>query len=82
MESNVRSRFWFESVLGLLCGVLGVLTLVWRDWVEVLTGVDPDRHSGAIEWAIVAMLFGLMVVVLCAAGVEWRRCRTGVIPAT
>jgi hypothetical protein len=81
MESNVRSRFWFESVLALLCGVLAVVTLVWRDWVEALTGVDPDRHSGALEWAIVASMFMLMVVILCAAGIEWRRARAGVIPS-
>jgi len=28
---------------------LAVLTVVWPDWIEVTTGLDPDQHSGAIE---------------------------------
>jgi hypothetical protein len=81
MGSNVRGRFWLESVVALLCAVLAVVTLVWRDWIEGLTGVDPDRHSGALEWAIVTVLFVLMVVIACAAGVEWRRARAAAVPA-
>jgi DMSO/TMAO reductase YedYZ heme-binding membrane subunit len=81
MESNVRARFWLESVLALLCGVLAVVTLVWRDWIERLTGVDPDRHSGALEWAIVAGLLVLTVVIASAARVEWRRAHAATVPA-
>jgi hypothetical protein len=33
-----------------------VLTFAWRDWIEAIFRVDPDRHSGALEWAIVAVL--------------------------
>ena len=75
MESNVRARFWFESALALLCGLLAVVTLVWRDWIEALTGLDPDRRSGALEWAIVAVLLVLCVLIAGAARVEWSRAR-------
>jgi hypothetical protein len=33
--------------------LLLILTLAWRDWIEITFGVDPDHHSGAAEWAIV-----------------------------
>ncbi len=75
MESNVRARFWLESALALLCGVLAVITLVWRDWIEALTGFDPDHHSGALEWTIVVVLLVLFVVITRAARIEWRRLR-------
>jgi hypothetical protein len=51
------------------------LTLFWRDWIEGLTGVDPDRHSGSLEWAIVAGLFGLCLAVAVVARTEWSRAR-------
>jgi hypothetical protein len=73
MKSAVRARFWLEATLASLSGFLGVLTVFWRDWVEALTGFDPDRHTGSFEWAIVAGLLLLCVAVGVAARAEWRR---------
>ena len=73
MKSNVRARFWLETSLASLCGVLAVVTLWWRDWIEALTGFDPDHHSGSVEWAIVAGLFVLCIAVSVIARAEWRR---------
>jgi hypothetical protein len=73
MKSAVRARFWFELALASLSGFLAVLTVSWRDWVEALTGSDPDRHNGSFEWTIVAGLLLISVVVGVAARVEWRR---------
>lgn len=50
------NRIRLESALAIASGTLCVLTLVWRDWIEAVFRVDPDRHSGALEWAIVAVL--------------------------
>jgi hypothetical protein len=36
--------------------VLGVATLVWNDWIELLFKVDPDAGDGSLEKAIVAVL--------------------------
>jgi hypothetical protein len=69
----VRSRFWLELGLASLTGVLFLITLVSRDWIEAVFGWDPDRHSGSLEWGIV---FGLLALTLLAAGTayaEWRR---------
>jgi hypothetical protein len=50
------SRLRLESALALASGTLCVLTFVWRDWIEAVFRVDPDRHSGTLEWAIAAVL--------------------------
>jgi hypothetical protein len=75
MKSKVRARFWLETSLASLCGVLAVLTFWWRDWVEALTGFDPDHHSGSFEWAIVAGLFLLCIAVSVVARAEWRHAK-------
>jgi hypothetical protein len=62
----VRKRFWIEAGLAVLSGLLLVLTLVTREWIEILTGWDPDGGNGAVEWLIVVVLlvatatFGLL----------------------
>jgi hypothetical protein len=70
-----RVRFWTESVIAGAALVLGLMTVVWPDWIEAVFGVDPDNHSGALEWLVVA---GLLVVAAGAGGVarvERRRLR-------
>jgi len=49
-------RIRLESALAIASGTLCVLTFAWRDWIEAVFRVDPDQHSGALEWAIVAVL--------------------------
>ena len=55
--------FWLETVLACASGLLGILTLVWRDWMEAISGVDPDHHNGSVEWIVV---FGLLALALGA----------------
>jgi hypothetical protein len=81
MRSTVRVRFWFEAGLGSLCGFLAILTLFWRDWIEAMSGFDPDRHSGSLEWAVVAGLLLACVFVGLAARSEWRRPRAALAAA-
>lgn len=82
MNSKVRTRFWVEAVLASACGFLAVLTSFWPDWIEELTGFDPDEHSGSVEWTIVAGLALACVVVSLAARAEWRRPRPAVVAGT
>jgi len=78
---QLRTRFWIEATLATASTALVVLTLAWKDWIEALTGFDPDHHGGALEWAIVAVLLLLVVVIARAAHVEWRRPRAATVPA-
>jgi hypothetical protein len=45
-------RRWPGVVVGLAIGSLGALTLFTPRWIEASTGVDIDRGSGVLEWAV------------------------------
>jgi hypothetical protein len=67
---RMRTRFWIESGLGTLAGLLFVLTLFRRDWIEAF-GFDPDQHSGSAEWLVAAVLLSIAVASGVAARIEW-----------
>lgn len=73
MKGKVRWRFWVETGLASVCGFLAVLTLFWRDWIEGVSGLDPDHHNGSFEWLILAGLFLVCVLLALAARTERRR---------
>ncbi len=54
-------------------GFVAVLTLVWRDWIETVFGVDPDHGNGSLEWFVVAALAVITTALVVGARVEWRR---------
>ena len=68
-----RLRFRIELVIAGAATLLGLLTLVWPDWIEGVFGVDPDSHSGDLEWLVVVALLGVAAVMTGAARFEWRR---------
>jgi hypothetical protein len=69
----MRTQLWIETALAVVSGSLCVLTLFWRDWIEAILRVDPDGHSGALEWLIVVALVGATAVFSLLARAEWRR---------
>jgi hypothetical protein len=77
MENRLRRHFWVEAALGMLTAVVLVLTLVQRDWIESLFGIDPDQHSGALEWLIVGGLLAATLTLVSLAAYEWRRATAG-----
>lgn len=56
---EVRGRFWVEAAVFVVDFAVLIITVVWRDWIEVVFGVDPDHGDGSLEWLIA---FGLLVV--------------------
>jgi hypothetical protein len=46
------------------CGGLAVLSIFSPDWIEALTGYDPDQHNGTGEW--------LVVIALLSSAPYWR----------
>jgi len=72
-QRSLRRRFWIEGGLAAISAVLAVITLVSREWIEALSGWDPDHGNGSLEWLIVAGLGLLAIALGSAARLEWHR---------
>ena len=70
---NGRIRFRIEVALAVIAAGLAVLTLISGEWIEVIFGVDPDKGSGALEWAITLGFAVAAVAVALIARWERRR---------
>jgi hypothetical protein len=63
--------FWAEVVLAAAAAVLAVATAIQPDWIEELTGLDPDAGSGSAEWAVTLAL--ALAAVALAVGARFTR---------
>lgn len=50
MRKSMRPLFWTEAGLGSLTGILALITPVFPDWIEFISGWDPDQHDGTVEF--------------------------------
>jgi hypothetical protein len=71
--SRTSRRFWLSAALGATSLILALVTLVTREWIELIFRVDPDGGSGALEWLIVVALLAASLVFGLLASFEWRR---------
>jgi hypothetical protein len=76
-ETRDRSRGLLLAEIGLAVGtgLLAIVSLISREWIEVVVGVDPDQGSGVIEWLIVVGLAAATLSFSLLARAEWRRAR-------
>jgi hypothetical protein len=75
VKDSAMLRFWLETIMAAGTGTLFLLTLVTRDWIEAVFGVDPDQHNGSFEWFIVAALLAATMALAALARTEWRKAR-------
>ncbi len=73
MTKTLSPRFWIEIGLASITGLLAVITPVFPDWIEFVSGWDPDQHDGSVERLIVVGLFLVTAAILALAAIEWRR---------
>lgn len=78
MRNVLRRRFWLETIMAIVTSILFVITLVQRDWIEIVFNVDPDNRSGTVEWLIVGALLVVAITLFTLASYEWRRARTAI----
>ncbi|KRE52397.1 hypothetical protein ASG92_25450 [Arthrobacter sp. Soil736] len=77
MKKRLRSVFWWELGGAALSAGLLLATLINKEWIETVFGIDPDAGSGVLEWAIVAALSVVTLGLLASSRVEWRRSQPG-----
>jgi hypothetical protein len=66
------ARFWVEAVVAALGAVLFVVTVFTREWIELLSGFDPDGGNGAAEFALAIGLLGAAAVSALSARRTFR----------
>ena len=79
MKRAMRLRFWLETGMATITGVLFAITLVARDWIERVFAVEPDGGNGSLEWLIVGALLVATVALILLARSEWRRAQPAVV---
>jgi hypothetical protein len=70
---QLRRRLRMEVLLAVISAILCALTLVFPEWIEELTGLEPDAGSGALEWIIAGLFLAAAVVSGVAARRDHRR---------
>ncbi len=70
-----RLRFGIDLVVAVVATMLGVVTLISREWIEIVFRFDPDHGSGVLEWATALGLFAVATAAALAAHLDWRRPR-------
>jgi len=78
MRNALRWRFWLEMGLAIITGILFIISLVQRDWIEIVFNVDPDNRNGSLEWLIVGIFLVVTLTLFTLARYEWRRVRASV----
>lgn len=73
MRRNLPARFWFEAITGVIGLALFVLTLFTREWIEALTGWDPDGGNGSLELAFAFALLAVSAASMLAARRDYQR---------
>lgn len=78
MRRNLSNLFWVQISLATITGLLGLITPLFPDWIEAVSGWDPDQHDGSIERLIVIGLCIISIVIFSLAALEWRRTASAV----
>ena len=73
MKKDRTRRFWVETILAAASAACLVATLVWPQWIEELTGLEPDGGDGSAEWGWSLAFCAATVLCLIAARRSYKR---------
>jgi hypothetical protein len=70
-----RRLFWVEVSAATITGTLALTTTIVPDWIEFVSGWDPDQGDALVEWLIVLLmttgLAFVTIMLIVAAMEEW-----------
>jgi hypothetical protein len=69
------------SIAASLTSVVTLVTLAVPDWIEEISGIDPDRGDGSLEWLLVVVLAVVSAGLWAATWWRHRRWRRTTTPA-
>jgi hypothetical protein len=72
----LKRRAGIETAIAGLTGFLFLLSFVTREWIEALTGWDPDHGNGSVELLIVAVLAVATIAIGMRARTDWHKVQT------
>lgn len=81
MRNSLRRRFWIELGVASATVLVFAVTITHSAWIELVFGVDPDRGSGAFEWALAAGLTLVAVAIIVSMRYEWSRAKRSIAKA-
>jgi hypothetical protein len=73
MRKRFTHRFWIELGFASASGLLAIITAIYPNWIESISGLDLDRQDGSLERSIVAGLLAIAAAMFALAAIEWRR---------
>jgi hypothetical protein len=75
-SDRLKLQARIETGVAIAAAALFLLTLISGEWIEFLTGWDPDGGSGALEMGIVVVLAAIAVGLSLRARSDWRKLKT------
>lgn len=75
MIKFTQARFWLEVAFAACAAGLAVVTLIDPEWVELLSGTNPDGGTGSLEWLIAGSCALASILSGALARQDWRRLR-------
>lgn len=57
MKYHKCPAVWLRIVVPSIVTVTALVTALRCDWIERTFGIDPDHHSGSIEWELIIAVF-------------------------
>jgi hypothetical protein len=78
---HLHRRLRLEVGLAAVSALLFVTTLFWREWIEIVFGVDPDHGDGSLESLVMALTAASAIIASLVARADWRRLGTDEGPA-
>ncbi len=72
-SDRLKLQAKIETGVAIAAAALFLLTLISREWIEFLTGWDPDGGSGALEMGIVVVLAAIALGLSLRARADWRK---------